>query len=342
MKHFSRLMLAGAALTLMAAGGQAADFEIRASHVEAADSAVHRGWSVFEAYVEAASGGQIEVTVLPSSQLGGLSEALEQTALGVIQVAQADESTLDPFHKPMMILGAPYLFSNDEQANDFLASDYFETMRQGMIEESGLRVLVGASYGFRSLTNTVRPVKSVADVEGLRIRVPPSPLSIEMIKAMGGSATPVPWEELYGAMEQGVVDGQENPLGLINDYSFYEVQDHLTVTSHKIGLNFMVINEEFFQSLPVELREAVVVGAEMAAATEYGERNYQSRVSAVESLREKGMEVYVPTPEEMKSFRDAVKEPIQAFLVNELGKEFVTDTYQAVDEIDAARRARVQ
>ncbi|WP_274423208.1 TRAP transporter substrate-binding protein [Chelativorans sp. YIM 93263] len=334
------LLMAGAALTLLPSPSSAAEFEIRASHVEAADSAVHRGWSVFEAFVENASGGRIEVTILPASQLGGLNETLEQTSLGIIQVAQADESTLDPFHKPMMILGAPYLFADDEEAKAFIASDYFDKMRRGMIEESNLRVLTAASYGFRSLTNDVRPIKTVEDLQGLRIRVPPSPLSIEMIKAMGANPTPIPWEELYGAMEQGVVDGQENPIGLINDYSFSEVQKYLTVDNHKIGLNFMVINESFFQSLPIELREAVLVGAEMAAATEYGERNYQSRVSAVSQLEEKGMEVYFPTPEELATFRDAAKEPVKAFLTEELGETFVTETYEELDRIREARAAK--
>ncbi|HEV7367758.1 TRAP transporter substrate-binding protein [Arenibaculum sp.] len=337
-----RLLAAGTALTLAPAAALAAEFDIRASHVEAADSAVHRGWSVFESYVEKASGGRIEVTVLPSSQLGGLNETLEQTSLGVIEVAQADESTLDPFHKPMMILGAPYLFADDEEAKAFIASDYFDKMRQGMIEESNLRVLSAASYGFRSLTNNVRPIKTVEDLEGLRIRVPPSPLSIEMIKAMGANPTPIPWEELYGAMEQGVVDGQENPIGLINDYSFSEVQKYLTVDNHKIGLNFMVMSEDFFQSLPPELREVVLVGAEMAAATEYGERNYQSRVSAVSELQEKGMEVYFPTPEELATFRNAATGPVKDFLVQELGQEFVTATYDELDRIREERAARVK
>src|SRR5690606_16247549 len=176
-----------------------------------------------------------------------------------------------------------------------------------MAQESGLRLLSAASYGFRNFTNAVRPIKSAADMAGVRMRVPPSPMSLEMVKAMGGSPTPVPWEELYGAMQSGVVDGQENPVGVVLDYSFNQVQKYMTLDNHQLGLNTMMINEAFFKSLPPELREIVVTGARMSSAVEYGERNYQARVTAVGKLIEQGMEVYSPSPEEAQTFRDAVR-----------------------------------
>ena len=169
-------------------------------------------------------------------------------------------------------------------------------------------------------------------MEGLRIRVPPSPMSLEMVKAMGGSPTPIPWEELYGAMQQKVVDGEENPTGIVLDYSFYQVQKYLTVDQHQLGLNTMVINEAFFQSLPDDLKAVVLKGAAMAEATEYGVRNYQARVSAINELKEHGMEVYFPTPEERATFRDAVVGPIRAYLEEQLGKEFVDEAFATVEQ----------
>lgn len=335
-------LLAAAGALAMVTGAAAAEFDIRASHGESTDSALHKGWQVFEAYVEGASGGQIEVTVLPAGQLGSITDALEQAKVGAIQMAHGDEQTLDTFHAPMKLLATPYLFADDEEGLAFLRSATFRAMNDAMAEESNLRVLAAASYGFRNLTNNVRPIRSPADMEGIRLRVPPSPLSLEMVKAMGASPTPVPWEELYGAMQQGVVDGQENPLGVIHDYSFWQVQDYLTVDSHQLGLNALVINEEFFRSLPEELRVVVQTGAQMAAATEYGERNYQARVSAVTALKEKGMEVYFPTPEEAQQFRDATRDPIQAYLKQELGEEIVEKVYAEIERIRAASRNLVQ
>lgn len=320
----------------------AADFTIRASHSEATDSPLHKGYLVFKAYVEGASAGKVEVMISPAGQLGSIKDGLEQAKAGAIQVAQADEQTLDAFYKPMMIMATPYLFADDEEARQFLASDVFKKTNEAMANEAGLRMLAASSYGFRNFTNNVRPIKSAADMKGVRLRVPPSPMSLAMVNAMGGSPTPIPWEELYGALQTGVVDGQENPLGVIHDYSFNEVQKYLTVDNHQLGLNSIIISEQFFKSMSSELREIVVTGAQMAAATEYGERNYQSRVVTIESLRKKGMEIYFPTAEEAATFRDAAKSPMQEYLNKELDPAFVKAVYDEIDQIRGNRASAVQ
>lgn len=333
---------------VMAAGlvvpaiAMAADYTIRASHSEAPESPLHKGYLVFKAYVEGASGGKIDVVISPAGQLGSITDGLEQAKAGAIQIAQGDEQTLDAFYKPMMILATPYLFADDEEARAFLASDLFKKTNDEMAAKSGLRLLAAASYGFRDFTNNVRPIKSAADMKGIRMRVPPSPMSLAMVEAMGGSPTPIPWAELYGALQTGVVDGQENPLGVIYDYSFYQVQKYLTVDNHQLGLNSIIISEPFFQSLSPELRQVVAVGAQMAAATEYGERNYQSRVVTVDALRKKGMQVYFPTPAEAATFRDAVKGPMQTYLNKELDPAFVKAVYAEIEKIRAARASDVK
>ncbi|WP_191058101.1 TRAP transporter substrate-binding protein [Geminicoccus harenae] len=324
---------AGALLALGSSGALAAEFTIRGSHSESTESPLHKGWQVFESYVESASGGRIEVTVSPAGQLGSIKDGMEQAKLGAIEMAQGDEQTIDSFYKPMMVLATPYLFANDEEGRAFLNSDFFMEVREKMAKESGLRLLAASSYGFRCFTNNVKPIRSAADMEGVRMRVPPSPMSLAMVQAMGGSPTPVPWEELYGAMQSGVVDGQENPVGVVLDYSFFQVQKYLTLDNHQLGFNTLMIGEQFFQSLPPDLRVIVVTGAQMAAATEYGERNYQARVSAVDQLREQGMEVYAPTQEELETFRTATREPIQAYLKQELDPEYVDAVFGEVAAI---------
>lgn len=340
--QFKTSVLAGTLLALSVAAAPAADFTIRGSHGESTESPLHKGWQVFEAYVESASGGAIEVEIAPAGQLGSMTDALEQVKIGAIQMAHGDEQVMSTFYQPMMILATPYLFNNDQEGMDFVYGPYFTEVREKMAQESGLRLLSAASYGFRNFTNGVRPIKSAADMQGIRMRVPPSPMSLEMVKAMGGSPTPVPWEELYGAMQSGVVDGQENPIGVALDYSFYQVQKYMSLDNHQLGLNTMMINEAFFQSLPPELREIVVTGAKMGAATEFGERNYQARVTAVDKLRELGMEVYAPTPEEAATFRDAVLEPMQAYLKSELDPAFVDEVYAEIESLRAANRAAVE
>lgn len=315
----------------------AADITLRASHSEATDSPLHKGYLVFKAYVEGASAGKIEVVISPAGQLGSIKDGLEQVKAGAIQIAQADEQTLDAFYKPMMILATPYLFANDEEARQFLASDLFVKTNEAMAADSGLRMLSAASYGFRNFTNNVKPIKTADDMKGIRMRVPPSPMSLAMVTAMGGSPTPIPWEELYGALQTGVVDGEENPIGVIHDYSFNEVQKYLTLDNHQLGLNSIIISDAFFKSLPPELREVVLTGAQMAATTEYGERNYQARVVAVDALRKKGMEIYFPSAEEAETFRAAAKTAMQDYLNKELDPAFVASVYDDIAQIRAAR-----
>lgn len=339
-KHFA--LVAAVGVLGIVSATDAADFTIRASHAESTESPLHKGWLVFEAFVEGASGGRIDVEVLPASQLGSIHDALEQAQLGGIEVAQGDEANLGPFFAPMLFLSTPYLFADGDEALEFLRRPYFRELSEQMAAESRLRLLSAAPYGFRSFTNNVRPLKTAADLEGIRMRVPPSPMSIAMVEAMGGSPTPVPWEELYGALQQGVVDGQENPIGVVYDYSFYQVQKYLTVDNHQLGLNTMMINEDFFQSLPADLRQIVVAGAQEGAMTEFGERNFQARVSAVDALRGEGMEVYIPTAEQRATFRDATLEPIRAYLSDQLGAEFVEALYAEIEALRADRLARVE
>ena len=334
--------LAGAVLLACVSAAGAAEFSIRGSHSESPESPLHKGWQVFEAYFESASSGRIDVTISPAGQLGSITDGLEQAKLGAIELAQGDEQTMSTFFKPLLILATPYLFADDEEGRKFLDTEFFMGVRKQMAAESGLRLLAASSYGFRSFSNNVKPIKSAADMAGIRMRVPPSPMSLEMVRAMGGSPTPIPWEELYGSMQQGVVDGQENPVGIVLDYSFFEVQKHLTLDNHQLGLNSMVMSEKFFQSLPPELRVVVMTGAQMAVATEYGERNYQARVSAVEALRQKGVEVYAPTAEELESFCAATAAPMQAYLKQELDPAYVDAVYAEIEKIRAARAAATE
>jgi len=120
--------------------------------------------------------------------------------------------------------------------------------------------------------------------------------------------------ELYSALQQGVVDGQENPLGVIYDTKFYEVQKYATVDNHVLGTNMILANEKWFQGLPADLRQILLTGAKMGAVAENGKRMFEARVTMVDALRKKGMDVYVPTPAEVATFRKASQGPVMSGL----------------------------
>lgn len=286
-------LASAAVLACMLGGAQAAEFEIRGSHSESVESPLHKGWLVFEAYVESASGGRIAVNISPAGQLGGIKDGLEQAKVGAIQLAHGDEQTLDSFYRPMMILATPYLFANDEEAQKFLHSAFFMDVREKMAKESGLRLLASASYGFRCFTNNVKPIKSAADMKGIRMRVPPSPMSLAMVEAMGGSPTPVPWEELYGAMQQGVVDGQENPLVNFHASKLYEVQKHLAMTNHQFQMTPFLMSKRSWDRLADADRKLVQEAAAEATALQR-RLSQEADEKLLADLKAKGVQVTTP------------------------------------------------
>jgi C4-dicarboxylate-binding protein DctP len=290
------------------------------------------GWQTFKAYVEGASAGDIEIKIFPAGQLGSHKEILEQVKAGVLQVGQGDEAVPGEFFRPMDLLAAPFLFNNEQEALRFFDGSFFGGVADDMAKRTGLRILSVAPLGFRNFTNNVKPIKSVADMSGLKIRVQPNPLYLNMIKAMGASPTPIPWVELYGALQQKVVDGQENPTGIILDYKFYEVQKHLTVDEHALAINMIIVGEGFYQKLPPHLKVIMLEGARSGRDVEYALRNYQARVTATGELQKKGMQVYFPTPEEKASFRKAANDPVRAWLVERLGQDFVTKAFAAIEK----------
>jgi C4-dicarboxylate-binding protein DctP len=139
-------------------------------------------------------------------------------------------------------------------------------------------------------------------------------------------------------MQQGVVDGQENPLGVIYDMKFYEVQKYATVDNHVLGTNMILANEKWFQGLPADLRQILLTGAKMGAVAENGKRMFEARVTMVDALRKKGMDVYVPTPAEVATFRNPSQQPVMEWLAKQpgVGKEMIDAAVKAVKDAEAA------
>jgi C4-dicarboxylate-binding protein DctP len=134
----------------------AAKYSIRAGHTEAADSPLHMGWQTFKAYVEGASGGDIEIKIFPAGQLGSHMEILEQVKAGALQIGQGDEAVPGEFFRPMDLLAAPFLFNNEQEALRFFDGSFFGSVANDMAKRTGLRILSVAPLGFRNFTNNVR------------------------------------------------------------------------------------------------------------------------------------------------------------------------------------------
>lgn len=316
---------------------QAADFTIRLSHgmPEAMDSGQHAWAVVFKESIEARSGGRMEVRILGNNAAGNERQQLERVQNGINQMLLVSEITQPFFFKPALVLGIPFLFPSSEVAWAMLDGPFGERYNDEFLKATGVRILNHIESGFRSIFNADKPIKRPADLAGMKIRTGENEVHMAMVKALGANPTPISWTEVYTALQQGVVDGMENPPGLFYSMKFYEQQKHLTLDKHLYSVHTAMINEAFFQSLPDDLKQIVLEAAELAKTVGRSQAFLLER-GALEKLREAGIEIYEPTPAESQQFRDLGQPAALALVRREIGDEWVDAALTAVAEAQKA------
>jgi TRAP-type transport system periplasmic protein len=331
----SLLVLTGLSPT-NAPPASAAQFQIRLGHADPPDVYTSRkaaSSSVFKQMVETESGGAIEVNLFPAGQLGGEAALAEATKQGTVQVAMLS-GPFSNFCKEVQVLDIPYLFSSYNVAWKVLDGPFGKDLAQECLKKAGMRILTYGQVGFRNFTNSLRPIKAVADLKGMKVRVMESPVYMSLIRALGGAPVPVPWTETYTALQQKVVDAQENPVSSIRFAKLYEVQKYLTLDGHTYGVSFMLMNEKFFQGLPKEYQTIVKNAAMTASVVENGVDTLDSSLG-VQFLREKGMEVYVPTPAQKAALKAAAQPAIIEYLEKQVGRPWIDKVLNAVKETES-------
>lgn len=198
----------------------------------------------------------LSVESFPSAQLGSEEEMLEQVADGSLDMSIAGPSFLGVWHEPAAVFDAAYLFDSVDHFEQTVNGEIGQQVWEGLRESSGLQVLGSWYYGTRHITAN-KEIRSPEDLEGVKLRVPNAPLYLANTAAMGGTATPVALSEVYLALQQGVVDAQENPIPTIATNNFQEVQDYLNMTGHIIQGTMVVIGEETLDGLEPEQQEAL-------------------------------------------------------------------------------------
>ena len=206
----------------------------------------------FKEIVEQASGGKYKVDLFPAGQLGDEQKMVKDSRRGSIDGAVVAVNNITPFAKSVGILTLPYLMKSFDDAVKATTGALGDKWRQVLIDEAGVRVMGWSYSNFRVLTNSKKPVTKLADLKGLKIRVPKNAIMIETWKALGAEPIPMAWPETFTALQQKVVDGQDNPH--ITNYSmkFYEVQDYTSEVHYLFSLQPLVFGEKFFQSLSPE------------------------------------------------------------------------------------------
>ena len=253
----------------------------------------------FKEVVEEESNGAIAVEIFPNAILGNDREMIEGMLMGQLEMFVGSSTT--SWVPETAITDMPFLYRDYEHAYSCYDGFLFDELG-ARFEENGMTLLGYVSIGWRNISNNVRPINSVADMEGLKIRVPDMEVYSATFDAMGATTVTVSLNELYMSLQQGVADGQDNPASTFWAQSFYEVQDYMTLTHHMLGTNFVLMNSDWLSGLSEENQNIIREAAKEAQA--YQRENLEgTEDKLIEQIREAGVEVNEPS--DIQSFRDA-------------------------------------
>ena len=243
------------------------------------------GAAVIADAVAAADVG-LAVDVFGASQLGGDVERIASVVAGDIDMDFQGASGLSSVYPPMGVVDGAFVFDDAEHLKRFIKDEASAPLREAFLEATGVRILGAWAAGARQFTAN-KPIRTPEDLEGLRMRFPPSPQFLMNAEAMGADATEVAFEELYLALSQGTVDGQENPVNIIAANNIFEVQDVISLSSHQQSSNLIIINEEKWQSLSPEQQDALSAAVD-AAMDQVPECDAEFTATQLDEWRENG------------------------------------------------------
>lgn len=336
-KHSKRTLLlaAMAAAVAFAAPGAFAQLKERTIKFAFQNQAGHpqaQGAQKFADLVAAKSGGKITVKLFPGGTLGGDLQTVSALQGGTVEMTVLNAGILSAQVKEFAAYDFPFLFNSGKEA-DVVTDGPFGQKLMAKLEDKALHGLGYWDLGFRNLTNSKRPIVKADDIAGLKIRVIQSPIYIDMFSALGANATPLPFPELYPALDQKAVDGQENPNTTILSSKFAEVQKYITQTRHIYNPQALLISRKTWDGMSAD--EKKIVNEAAAEATTFQRQASRGAAdSALDALKKAGMTVSELPPEEMAKLRAKVKPVIDKYTAS-VGEATVKEL---MAEIEKARK----
>jgi tripartite ATP-independent transporter DctP family solute receptor len=270
---------------------------LRFGHANTAGEIANDMFQEFADNVTKRTKGEVTIKVFPSEQLGKEADLMQQVKSGALDISAPSMPVLSSVVPAIEIASAPFLWNDWKEAETVIRGPAFEPMFAELAEKHNIAMLSKVFYwGWRNVTTANRAINKPEDMAGLKIRVPESPVWVEMIKAMGAAPTPIPFGEVYTALQQKTVDGQENPIPTIYARKFYEVQGHLSMTRHMLQNNTMIINKKSLEKLSPELQKVLL--EEAAAVSAKNTQLQQEREkSMLEDIRKSGKTAIVDNPD---------------------------------------------
>ncbi len=297
---------------------------LKLGHAVAPDHPYHLGAVRFAELVGQRTKNKIKVDVFPSTQLGNERDMVEGLQLGTIDLVVTSTGPLGGFVPKMFVVDLPFLFRDREHAYKVLDGSIGKELLAAF-SAKGIKGLAFWENGFRQITNNVRPIEKPEDLKGIKIRTMENKVHLASFRDFGASPTPMAWSEVYTALQQKTIDGQENPIAIIYHQKIAEVQKYLALTGHFYSPTPLLMSEKVFNGLPKDVQKII---ADTAIECATYERNLlrDSEAKQIAELKAKGMQVTTP---DKKPFLDAAASVYKEFEA-QFGKE-------TIDKIIATR-----
>ena len=294
-----------------------------------------RAAKVFADAVEKASGGKMKVRAIGAAALGPDTQMQQALIGGAQEMMVGSTATLVGITKEMALWDTPFLFNNAKEADTVLDGPIGEKVK-AKLQDKGLVGLVYWENGFRNLTNNKRPVTKLEDLDGVKLRVMQNNVFLDSFKSLGANAVPLPFSELFSALETKAVDGQENPYNTILSSKFYEVQKYLTVTNHVYSPWIVTVSKKWWDGLS-KAEQQVLMDAAVKSRDFERQDTRAEAAKALGDLKAKGMQVNELSPAEANRMRDKLTR-VNASVAANVGMDLWNETRDALAALRAGKK----
>ena len=329
---FAHTLVAAVAAACLATSAFAQPKPLRLGHGIAEEHPLGQGAIQFAKILEKKSGGKLSMKVYAATQLGSEAQMIAAVRGGVQDLVITSTAPVATMIKEYLLFDLPFLLQSEKEADSLLDGP----VGTKLLELASPKNMIGLCYwenGFRQVTNSKHEVKDMAGLSGLKLRVMQNPVYIDAFKTLGANAIPMPFTELYTAMESRAIDAEENPIAIIHSNKFYEVQKYVTLTNHAYAPYVVLLSKATWDKLAAPEREAL--RSSCTEARDY-QRALSRRMTAelTDKLKKEGMTVTPLAPAEVQKMRDKLK-PVTERYTAEIGPDLVAQAQQELAKLRA-------
>lgn len=298
------------ALCLSAGAAHAAKYTLKLAHAQPeGEFSYHIAALNFKNKIEKLTNGEVEVTIYPGGQLGTDFNVIKKVQGGGVDLEIVAIQLLGAYYAPVDVYSLPFLFPDFDSFIRVRNSEFHKNLMADMESKTNLKTLSLVGFSFRHFTNSKRPINSPADMVGLKMRMNQNKVQLASCEALGASAITLPAAELFSALQQGVVDGQDATLNFASSQKYYEIQKHMALTFHQLSGSCMIMNARTFASLPADIQTAVLQAA-AEQEVDWQKECREAEDSLVDIWKSNGVQVTTP---DLKPFIDAVMPVYEEF-----------------------------